>query len=533
MVDFFVSYTKTDTDWAKWIAWELEESGGYQTYFQAWDMRPGQDFVSHMDHATEAASRTIAVVSVAYSKSKFASKEWKTALAKDADGTEGKLIPVRIDENWEPRGMFGTIVYIDLVGLPLEEAKAALLDGVRSGRAKDESAPDFPGLSDPTGHRELTDQGGPTIPNIGPVDPLRQWGMLDIKTEDTGRVSVSTREQGRRTTRLREAELDEEGLKDTELQFSDMTPANDNIELADRFEAAVSPLFDHHQNEPKSKLIVKADLRFGSLPWEWLAGQKLGLTTSSPGNLELVRDFGYKDCSISSVKLAPAKALIVGDPSSDLPELPTAAHEAQCVSEMCIRYGIETTARIQPSATEFMQSALLEHHYIWHITSHGTFAQNNLAGAVIGPELTLSPREIHNIRMCPKLVFLNFSHAALLEDSELDGSLLRDRHRLCYQMAQSFVANGTEAVVATGWAYNQDASLTFMDTFYREFISNKESFGRSTANARKAAYPASLGELTWGAFFCFGNPQLSIADLDTPDQEITKPSLGDTEKAVN
>jgi TIR domain len=38
-VDFFVSYTAADQEWAEWIAWQLEEAG-YRTVLQAWDFRP-------------------------------------------------------------------------------------------------------------------------------------------------------------------------------------------------------------------------------------------------------------------------------------------------------------------------------------------------------------------------------------------------------------------------------------------------------------------------------------------------------------
>ena len=36
MKGFFVSYNKADRAWAKWIAWQLEETG-YSTVIQAWD----------------------------------------------------------------------------------------------------------------------------------------------------------------------------------------------------------------------------------------------------------------------------------------------------------------------------------------------------------------------------------------------------------------------------------------------------------------------------------------------------------------
>ena len=41
---FFISYNKADITWAEWIAWELEEAG-YLTIVQAWDFRPGFNFV--------------------------------------------------------------------------------------------------------------------------------------------------------------------------------------------------------------------------------------------------------------------------------------------------------------------------------------------------------------------------------------------------------------------------------------------------------------------------------------------------------
>jgi hypothetical protein len=37
----FISYTLTDQQWAEWIAWVLEEEGGYRVLVQAWDFVPG------------------------------------------------------------------------------------------------------------------------------------------------------------------------------------------------------------------------------------------------------------------------------------------------------------------------------------------------------------------------------------------------------------------------------------------------------------------------------------------------------------
>lgn len=143
MKDFFISYNKADRGWAEWIAWELEEEG-YTTVSQAWDFRPGSNFVLEMDRATKETERTIAVLSDDYLNASFTQSEWAAAFAKDSKGLERKLVPVRVRE-CKPEGLLGQIVYIDLVGLNEVAAESALLEGVREKSGKRKNKPDFPG----------------------------------------------------------------------------------------------------------------------------------------------------------------------------------------------------------------------------------------------------------------------------------------------------------------------------------------------------------------------------------------------------
>ena len=57
MADFFISYTSADKSWAEWIAYVLEEAG-IQVIIQAWDFRPGSNFVLEMQRAAAEADRT-------------------------------------------------------------------------------------------------------------------------------------------------------------------------------------------------------------------------------------------------------------------------------------------------------------------------------------------------------------------------------------------------------------------------------------------------------------------------------------------
>jgi len=140
--DFFISYNHHDMKWAEWVAWQLEDAG-YTTLIQAWDFRPGSNFVVDMQKSIAQTKRIIAILSPDYLASKFAQSEWSAAFAKDPTGEKGLLVPVRVQEcNLE--GLLPQIVYIDFVGLLADEAKNALLDGVKYTRAKPPTSPKSP-----------------------------------------------------------------------------------------------------------------------------------------------------------------------------------------------------------------------------------------------------------------------------------------------------------------------------------------------------------------------------------------------------
>jgi hypothetical protein len=146
MSDFFISYNSADKGWAEWIAWTLEEAG-WSCIIQAWDFRPGENFVLKMQEATREASRTIAVLSPEYLGAKFTQPEWAAAFVGDPQGLERKLIPLRV-KPCSPPGLLSALIYVDLVGLSQEDARAALLSAL-DDRVKPLTAPAFPGSVSP------------------------------------------------------------------------------------------------------------------------------------------------------------------------------------------------------------------------------------------------------------------------------------------------------------------------------------------------------------------------------------------------
>jgi hypothetical protein len=171
MADFFVSYTKPDQPWAEWIAYALE-ANGYSCIVQAWDFRPGANFVVEMQQAAQKAARTVAVLSPAYLLAAFPEAEWAAAFADDPQGLKRKLVPVRI-EACRPEGLLKGIVYIDLVGLDEAAATPALLNGIKSGRAKPATAPAFPGRAAASIH-------APIFPGRKTSDPEQPIDHLEL-----------------------------------------------------------------------------------------------------------------------------------------------------------------------------------------------------------------------------------------------------------------------------------------------------------------------------------------------------------------
>ncbi len=154
----FISYNRADRDWAEWIAGAIDRSG-YQPIIQAWDFRPGQNFVLRMQEAATESDLTLAVLSKDYLEALYTQPEWAAAFAKDPTGKERKLIPVRVS-TCSLTGMLSQIICINLVGLGEQDTERVLLDGLKpSGRPA--QPPPFPGE-----RKELIATAAPFPPNL-------------------------------------------------------------------------------------------------------------------------------------------------------------------------------------------------------------------------------------------------------------------------------------------------------------------------------------------------------------------------------
>jgi hypothetical protein len=172
-VDFFVSFSTHDKQWADWIAWTLDKEG-YVVLYQPWDFAPGTNFVLQM-HQAARSPQTIAVLSQHYLDSRFTQPEWAAAFAADPTGFQRKLIPIRVAECDIKGTLLSQIVYIDLVGISDQEiAKSTLLRGIKGTKPSERPEypsggghmPPFPGtVADPA---TRTTEGRPGVRSLPP-----------------------------------------------------------------------------------------------------------------------------------------------------------------------------------------------------------------------------------------------------------------------------------------------------------------------------------------------------------------------------
>ena len=167
-IDFFISHSHVDKQWAEWIASFLEQEG-YSTFWGDRDLKVGDNFVSIIQEYIEKADRMIAVCSPSYFSSTFCQAEVSTMLAKKKNG----IIPVKVSDV-QPIGELANILYIDLYNVNESEAKERLLKAVVTEKKVCSDKPRFPVVID---NEDL-----PVIENAFPgTTPISNFNLCNEK----------------------------------------------------------------------------------------------------------------------------------------------------------------------------------------------------------------------------------------------------------------------------------------------------------------------------------------------------------------
>jgi hypothetical protein len=262
--------------------------------------------------------------------------------------------------------------------------------------------------------------------------------------------------------------------------------------------------------------VLVVDREAAALPWEMLredAGDH-GLPLSVASGM--VRQLVVERRRDRVMRAPCATALVIGDPVvSDprFPAMPGASAEAAAVEAELRRRGFDLTTLTGTAASPLAVMSAL-HGSPWrilHLAAHGVFRAvprhggPPVTGLVLDDGTFLTPAEAAQMRHVPEFVFVNCCHLGQTGGSGAPQPF----HRLAASLAVEFIEMGARAVIAAGWAVQDEAARTFATSFYGALLSGTP-FGDAVAAARRCTFERHPGTSTWGAYQCYGDPAFSL-----------------------
>ena len=379
-------------------------------------------------------------------------------------------------------------------------------------------------------------------------DDAGWWQRMRISTLDNGDLKFETlTERARVETQLQSTQR---LLVDRFLTRA--SASNYDASLGKTLFELVMPNQLKQYAPDRRDLVLMLDERSSEYPWELL--QDGSDESSRPLAVEssVIRQL-ISEKYRSQPRMSQAlTALVVGNPVAEslnanaFPDLPGAASEARQVTSQLNAAAYDTLSLVGKQAKPLdVVTALYDKPYrIVHIAAHGVFelpvddkgnpVQNHkshpahderehksVTGVVLGNGIYLTPSEFEQMRNVPEFVFINCCH--LGKQAESGQSQTVEYHRLAANVATQLIRMGVRAVIAAGWAVDDNAAKLFAKTFYERFLAG-ESFGDSVAVARSESYDYERrrSSNTWGAYQCYGDPDFSLQRLHSPGRSRQK-----------
>jgi hypothetical protein len=304
-------------------------------------------------------------------------------------------------------------------------------------------------------------------------------------------------------------------------------------------------------SELRTNLVLVLDEQAARYPWEMLEdrwSQPLpGQAATSrpersfgrgperrPRSVEfgLLRQLKTRDDRAKPVMSPGQGALVIGDPKSDFVPLPGARDEAKRVASELEQAGYRVKALIEPRVEQVMVSVHADAYRVLHLAGHGVHRhrldsrtqplcnlcgqalpekdEDLVSGMIIGEGMVLTPGDVEQMRRVPELVFINCCHLGRVDqDARQQRSDSHLAHRLAANLAVQFIKMGVRAVIAAGWAVQDQAAQTFAETFYRQMTKGVR-FGEAVRRAREQTWKAHRYHNTWGAYQCYGDPDFRL-----------------------
>jgi pimeloyl-ACP methyl ester carboxylesterase len=358
-------------------------------------------------------------------------------------------------------------------------------------------------------------------------DPPGWWHRLQIlggskegeAVSGTLRFSSSTR-RARNEVRIQPTQR---ALVDSFIERAIRQTSDDSAVAGTLFELLL-PNELKDQAPDRGNIVLLLDEEAARYPWELLRDPSR--PGAPPVSVEqgILRQLESSEFRESVREVFDDTALVIGDPESPFPELPAARREAEVVSLVLGGRGrFNVDKRVRPVAQEVLMALYAKPYRILHLAGHGVYrfprGSERITGMIIGDGVFLGPAEVRNMRLVPELVFINCCHLGRIES---EGPQRTDFNMLAANVATEFIRAGVRAVVAAGWAVDDDAASVFARTFY-EAMSSGNTFGRAVHKARIETHRQFPLSNTCGAYQCYGDPDWKLFP-DSDEIDAGRPS---------
>ena len=261
-------------------------------------------------------------------------------------------------------------------------------------------------------------------------------------------------------------------------------------------------------------LMLSVDPAAATYPWELMRDTDQMGEPPLAARVELVRQLA-SGRGRGRTRLVEAKRMLaIGDTQSEMVELPGAQAEAKEAADCFVRAEYEVNALNHATPLEVFDALFNGQYRFMHLAGHGVIndKKTGSTGMVLGPDTFLTSAQVSKLRRVPEFVFINCCHlGSMASDAKLGWG------ELAANLATAFIEMGCKAVIAAGWAVDDQAAGAFARAFY-EAMFRGARFGQALLQARFETHRLYPFTNTWGAFQAYGDERYCFPDVDAEDE---------------
>ncbi|OQX00358.1 MAG: hypothetical protein BWK73_48645, partial [Thiothrix lacustris] len=341
------------------------------------------------------------------------------------------------------------------------------------------------------------------------------------------RIQVESSESGLKYTALTDKARAERVLVATQRKLVDQFIAkaiasnSDDPDTGKILFELLLPAEMKEQAPSAENLVMVLDSGSSVYPWELLYNRLDNESEPLSVRFGMVRQLQVGQFRQRVVNPVDRSALVIGDPpvTGEFVRLPSARQEAETVANLLEAGGFSKVTREIGTDSQAILKALHTGDYrVLHLAGHGVYRYQpdknvdvRVSGMVLGDGIFLTPVEIGQMRKVPELAFINCCHLAQMDFMEADvqAALTQDRSKLAASLAEELIRMGVRAIIAAGWAIDDNAAKVFAEQCYNALLQG-HPFGMAVLMARRETWLQYPHSNTWGAYQCYGDPDYKL-----------------------